>query len=197
MNGLYEPEKEKMRVAEIRSKRKAERLEKAIARKEKRQKYRKLYKEELTKHRATLQAQKEKDIDEYKTRIAKEKAERHARGRVKPFRPRNGYKAPSKAQLTKAGIEGGKLAVKYGQKGLSLLDSMYGGGRGGLKVTKKRSPKRKTTKRKTTKRKTTKRTPTKRKTSRKAPKRKGKSYYCYKCRKRHSYTSKIGRKHKR
>jgi hypothetical protein len=191
MNGLYEPEKEKQRVQEIREMKRAVRLEKAKARKEKREKYKKMYKEELAKERAKLQAQKEKDIEVYKTKSALDRAQRKARSRVKPFTPRRGLKIPSKRlsteqkrKLKKAGIDTGKTIVSLGQKGLNILDAMYGGGKGGLKVTKRRSGKRKTT-------------PTKRKTSRKTPKRKGKTYYCYKCKARHSYTSKIGRKHRR
>ena len=182
MNGLYEPEKEKMRVAEIKLQLKSERLKKALAKKEKREKYKKLYKEELAKERAKLQAQKEKDIDVYKSKKAIEKAHSRARARVKPFTPRSGLKIHSKRlspeqkrALKKAGIDTGKTIVKIGQTGMNILDAMYGGGRGGLKVTKRK----KSTKRK--------RTPTKRK---------GKTYYCRKCKQRHSFSSKIGRKHR-
>lgn len=183
--GLYEPEKEKQRVREIRDMRKAVRHEKARLRKEKREKYSKLYKEELAKRRAELQAQKEKDIDVYKSKRALDRAERRARAKVKPFTPRNGLKLPTKRlspeqkrKLKKAGYDTGKTFVWLGQKGLSLLDTMYDGGKGGLKLSKKRSTKHKTTKRKTTKR-------------------RGKTYYCRKCKARHSYTSKIGKKHRK
>lgn len=188
MNGLYQPEKEKQRVQEIRDMKKAVRHEKTRLRKEKREKYSKLYKEELAKRRAELQAQKEKDIDVYKSKRALDRAERRAMAKVKPFTPRSGFKLPSKRltpeqkrKLKKAGIVAGKTTLSLGRAGLSLLDTMYGGGKGGLKLTKKKSTKRKTTKRKTT---------------RKTTKRKGKTYYCRKCRGRHSYTSKIGRKHR-
>ena len=190
--GLYEPEKEKQRVQEIREMKRAVRHEKARRRKEKREKYKKMYKEELAKERAKLQAQKEKDIEVYRTKSATEKAQRRARARVKPFTPRKSFKIPSKRlspeqkrALKKAGIDTGKTIVSLGKSGMNILDQMFS-----AKPTyKKRSTKRKTTKRKTT--------PTKRKYKKKITKRKGKTYYCYKCKARHSYTSKIGRKHRR
>ena len=189
--GLYEPEKEKQRVREIREVRRKIRQEKARLRKEKREKYKVLFKEELAKERAKLQAQKEKDIDVYKSKKAIDKAHSRARARVKPFTPRSGLKIRSKRlspeqkrALKKAGIDTGKTIVKIGQTGMNILDAMYGGGKGGLKITKKRSTKRKTT-------------PTKRKYKKKTTKRRGKTYYCRKCGQRHSYSSKIGRKHRR
>ena len=185
--GLYEPAIEKMRVDEIRAKRKAVRQEKARLRQEKREKYKKLYKEELEKERAKLKAQRESDIEQFKTKRAIEKAHARARARVKPFTPSTMFKIPSKRltpeqkqKLKKAGVDVGKTTVKIGKKGLKLLDAMYGSGR---KTTKRKTYKRKSYKKKSTKRKT--------------PKRKGKTYYCYKCKKRHAYSSKIGRKHRR
>ena len=119
-----------------------------------------------------------------------DKAKRQARRKVKPFSPRNGLKLPTKRlspeqkrKLKKAGYDTGKSVVWLGQKGLNLLDTMYGGGKGGLKLSKKKSTKRKSYKRKSTKK--------------KSSKRKGKTYYCRKCHKRHSFTSKIGRKHRK
>ena len=182
--GLYEPEKEKRRVQEIRDMRKAVRHEKARRKKEKREKYKKLYKEELAKHRAKLQAQKEKDIEVYRTKLAIEKAQRKARARVKPFTPRSGLKVPSKAQLRKMGVtsvkvskQTGRLLFRTAKYGWSTMEKMFGD---------TPSPRKRTYKRKTTKR----------KGKRKSPQKKGKTYYCRKCRKRHSYSSKIGRKHR-
>lgn len=188
---LYEPYIEKMRVDEIRAKRKAVRQEKARLRKEKREKYKIMYKEELAKERAKLKAQRETDIELYKTKRAIEKAHARARARVKPFTPSTIFKMPSKRltpeqkrKLKKAGVEIGKTTVSLGKTALSILDTMYS--------DKKRSPKRKY-KKKTTKRKYT---PTKRKYKKKTTKRKGKTYYCRKCKQKHSYSSKIGRKHR-
>lgn len=196
--GLYEPAIEKMRIDEIRAKRKAKRMEKARIRKEKREKYKIMYKEELSKERAKLQAQKEKDIEVYKTKRAIQKAHDKARSRVKPFTPSTMFKMPSKRltpeqkrKLKKAGVDVGKTTVKLGKTGLSILDSLYGGGKGGLKITKKRSPTRKY-KKKTPTRKYKKKT-----TKRKTTKRKSKTYYCHKCKQRHAYSSKIGKKHRR
>ena len=177
---LYEPEIEKQKVQKIRAVRKKIRQEKARLRKEKREKYKTLFKEELAKERARLQAQKEKDVDAYKSKKAVDKAHRQARARVKPFTPKTSLKIRSKRlspeqkrKLKKAGIDTGKTVISLGKSGMKLLDEMFG-----AKPTyKKRSTKRKTTKRKTTKR-------------------KGKTYYCRKCKARHSYTSKIGRKHR-
>ena len=178
---LYEPEKEKERVKEIREMRRAVRHEKARQRKAKREKYKELYKTELAKKKAELQAEREHARESYRTTQAIEKARRRARARVRPFVPRKGLKVPSiavdKERVKKGARVGGKLAVKYAKIGLKTLDKMYGG---------KPKP-RKRTKRKTTKHKTYKTT----------ARQNGKTYYCYKCRKRHSYTSKIGRKHKR
>lgn len=175
-----------MHTAEIRAKRKAIRLEKARVRQAEKEKYKRLYREELATERAKLQAQKEKDIELFKTKRAIEKAHAKALRRVKPFTPRTMFKMPSKRltpeqkrKLKKAGVEVGKTTVKLGKAGLKILDAMYGTGR-------------KPSKRKPYKRKTYKKKPTKRKT----PKRK-KSYYCYKCKKRHAYSSKIGRKHRK
>lgn len=182
---LYEPELEKQRVQEIRSMRKAVRHEKARLRKEKREKYKIVYKEELAKKKAELQAQKEIDKDTYKSKQAIDRAQRKARARVKPFTPRNGLKTPSRAQLKRMGATG----VKYGKQGLSTMDKLFSD----KPTSRKRTTKRKTTKRKTPKRKTIKRKTTKRKNQ----KRKGKTYYCRKCKARHSYTSKVGKKHRR
>lgn len=188
--GLYEPAIEKMRVEEIRTKRKAVRQEKARLRREKREKYKILYKEELAKERAKLKAERERDIELYKTKRAIEKAHTRAKARVKPFTPSTIFKLhpkrltpEQKRKLKKAGVEIGKTTVSLGKSALKMLDTMYSG-----KPTKRKYPKRKPAKRKYT--------PTKRKYKKKTPKRKGKTYYCRKCKKRHAYSSKIGRKHR-
>jgi len=176
---MYEPYVEKIERQELRAKRKA-----------KREKYKILYKEELAKERAKLQAQKEIDIELYKTKRAIQKAHAKAISKVKPFTPRDGFKMPSKRltpeqkrRLKKAGVDIGKTTVTLGKAGLSILDKMFS--------EKKRSPKRKYKKKAPT-RKYKKKT-----TKRKTTKRKGKSYYCRKCKQRHSYSSKIGRRHRR
>ena len=180
MNGLYEPFKEKERVREIRERRKAVRHEKARRKLAEKEKYEKLYREELAKQKAKLKAEREHAIKEFKTARAIEKAKRHARTRVRPFAPRKGLKVPSyeidkeKVKKIKKGVKKGtKLAVKYGKIGLATLGKMYD------------EPK-------TRKRKTVKRKPVRRKA-----KPKTRTYYCRKCRKRHSYTSKIGKMHRR
>jgi len=180
--GLYEPSKEKERVQEIRDIHKAVREKKARRKKEKREKYKTIYKTEFAKQKAKLQAQKEIDVEQYKTTKATEKAKRHARARVKPFAPRNGLKAPSmkidKTKVRKGIKTSSEFALRYGKLGMKTLDRIYGG----------KSTPRKRTKHKTVKRKTVKH---------KKVKPKGKTYYCRKCHKRHSYTSKIGKKHRR
>ena len=191
--GLYEPAIEQMRVDEIRAKRKAVRQEKARLRQEKRQKYKQLYKEELARERAKLKAQRESDIEQFKTKRAIEKAHARARLRVRPFTPKTVFKIPStrltpeqKQKLKKAGVEVGKTTVKLGKKGLKILDAMYGSGR---KPTKRKTYKRKPSKQ--TYKKTYKKAFKKKKA-----KRKGKTYYCRKCKQRHAYSSKIGRRHR-
>lgn len=188
--GLYEPYKEKMRVQEIRARKRAIREDKARAKQKEKEKYKQLYKEELAKERAKLKAQRESDIEQYKTKRAIEKAHARAISRVKPFTPSALFKMPSKRltpeqkrRLKKAGVDIGKTTVALGKAGLSILDKMFS--------EKKRSPKRKYKKKAPT-RKYKKKT-----TKRKTTKRKGKSYYCRKCKQRHSYSSKIGRRHRR
>lgn len=192
--GLYEPAIEKMRVDEIRAKRKQKRELKSAYKQAEKEKYKRLYKQELEKERAKLKAQRESDIEEFKTKRAIEKAHARARARVKPFTPSTIFKIhpkrltpEQKRKLKKAGVEIGKTTVSLGKSALKMLDAMYSD-----KPTKRKPAKRKY-KKKTTKRKYT---PTKRKYKKKTAKRKGKTYYCRKCHKRHSYSSKIGRKHK-
>lgn len=85
-----------------------------------REKYRKLYQDELAKQRAKLQAQKENDIDLYKTKLTIDKAHRHARARVKPFIPRKSLKCPSKAQLQKTG----KVLYNTGKSFIDVLQKI-------------------------------------------------------------------------
>ena len=197
--GLYEPEVDKIRRAEIREKKRAERLQKYALKKEKREKYKVLYREELAKERAKLKAEKERDIEVFKTKRAIQKAHDRARAKVKPFTPRTLFKMPSKRltpeqkrKLKKAGVDVGKTTVLLGKSALKLLDAMYGD----KKTSKRKTYKRKTYKRKPAKRKYKKKTTKRKTTKQKTAKRKGKTYYCRKCHKRHSYSSKIGRKHR-
>ena len=188
-----------MHTKEIRERKMAQIKEKFAQKKAQREKYKELYKVELEKERAKLKAQRESDIEEFKTKRAIEKAHARARTRVKPFTPSTIFKMPSKRltpeqkrKLKKAGVDIGKTTVSLGKSALQLLDKMYGD-----KPTKRKTTKRKPAKRKY-KKKTPKRkyTPTKRKYKKKTAKRKGKTYYCRKCKQRHSYSSKIGRKHR-